>query len=219
MRKIYKRLAGMLLCSLAIALCCTACGQKENPDSGFSEFFAEEYGAFFEAPSEFTVLNRQKDDVTEAFYDEFADAYAQEDYETIWDAVLENAYSLCWESAADEESVEWSFYQLADISAMEAGRIAEMVYTVGGEYTIVDDAFTEGQAYFGGLQYFDADGDFDAEAQGISTKSDVSDDGKSVAFTAEFHLELVRTEDRMTTASDGYTDCGSFSGEVRRALA
>ena len=66
----------------------------EDPSEKPSDFFISAYGKFFESPESYRVINGNGVDITEEFYDEYIQAYANHDWDSIHAYVFNHDCSL-----------------------------------------------------------------------------------------------------------------------------
>ena len=59
-----------------------------------TDLFCEVCDGLFSQTENYVVLDKQQNDVTQTFVSEYADAYNQKDYDTLWQAVREELYAI-----------------------------------------------------------------------------------------------------------------------------
>lgn len=105
--KMKKRLKRSAICVLglviAVSVSVCACAKDDGTsspaetDGGISsptETFIQNYSAVFEGKENYYVLTADEENITEEFAAEYRNAFESGDYQTVWDAVLENGYTL-----------------------------------------------------------------------------------------------------------------------------
>lgn len=236
-----KRLYCLALCIvMMLTYGCSFAENTDDADHTPSDLFVEKYTNFFEGAEGYRVVDEYRHDISDTFYNEYLKAYQKGDFQTIWDAVFENGYSVGWREEKEiptspesfsgdapasttqtealvTKSVAEYYHEIVDLSVFAQNKTGEMIYTIEGQYT-VDASNTIISCNNGSftLNYFEAGSIFKGRAQEMSTNGYYYNGGKNAEFSASFHL-MVRGSDADTSAKD-YVDCGTYRGTAEAEL-
>ena len=124
-------------------------------EDGPSELFISLYSEVFNRTETYNVFDEDDVCITEGFINCYTEAYANEDFYTIWLAVLENHYALKYGSAqlistlalGPEVEIEkyleseW-VYKLEPLNYLLNGKTVDFVYRITGSYIVTGSKIT-----------------------------------------------------------------------------
>lgn len=104
-----------------------------------TDLFCEVCDGLFSQTENYVALDKQQNDVTQTFVSEYADAYNQKDYDTLWQAVQEELYVITRQEERQGDNkkcqVEKKYYVLDCVGEGINSVTFEMLYRINIDLT------------------------------------------------------------------------------------
>ena len=226
MKRTIKKISSCLLVvCLLMLMSVTAFAQDETEEYGLTgptELFIDVCDDFFTENSNYKAIDKNGNDVTEAFLGESRNDYLQGDYDKIWNAVKNDLAAISWENDIPQtmllmnKSVSDSFYVLDETKEHMKGKTFEMLYTISGTYMYHDSngQVSECSDAVLDIESFNAGALFSYEQFGTSTSAKIAGNRKSVTFSAKFSITLSCASLNIPGLTLWTEDFGPYSNSV-----
>lgn len=194
----------ILLFALSIPAVCLASQNEENQPglSGPSDTFIEVCDNLFtDNTGGYKAIDKDGNDITTTFTEEYAEAYNSGDYQTIWQAVLDDLQCVTWPEAVQEEPQtraaitehpSQSFYVLDYLNYPFQGKTFDMSYTISGTFQY--EQSNGAIVYYSGatlnVNNVNVGSDYSWGLANISTRSYTTNNNQTVVFTASFYIDF-----------------------------
>ena len=202
MKKVFRSFSYVLfvVCLLTL-LSIVAFAQESNNDGGLkgpTNLFIEVCDNLFAENSNYRAIDKNGFDVTESFLSAHQAEYNSRNYMAIWNSVKGDLSVISWTVESLQPyllmsgSVSESFYVLGETTDHMPGKTFEMTYTISGTYRYHDSTgqISECSDAVLDITRFDAGALFSYKQFATSTNSRISNDKKSVTFSARFSITL-----------------------------
>lgn len=158
---------------------------------------------FFTDPIAYKALDKDGNDISTRFYDQYLQSYRSHDFLSIQQGFLSELSAFTWrEESTPEQTIlpnavftltaEDFFYILDATTDHMPGKTFKMVYSISGTYAVADgykEIMSCSNAVLN-VESFDAGAYFSYALRDISTNSWISADHTSVTFSTSFKVDL-----------------------------
>lgn len=153
-----------------------------------TDLFCEVCDGLFSQTENYVALDKQQNDVTQTFVSEYADAYNQKDYDTLWQAVREELYAITRQEEKQGDNkkcqVEKKYYVLDCVGEGINSVTFEMLYRINTDLTKQGSDLEEIGAPVFNIDVFHVGNAYDYQIKEVTG----GEDGKRAEV--EFTIEL-----------------------------
>lgn len=198
-----KVLNKVLLCSI-LAVCLSTllstAAFAAGDDFAPSDVFIDVCDHLFTEGSGYMAIDKNGVDVTSQFVRDYREEYLAGNYETIFEAVIDDLKTITWKESEPQETVvingkvSQHFYETGRVNDHVPSTTFEVGYKITGYFDYYDGT---GQIYdnrnlraYLEIEHIGIGAQYNAALHSSSTSAEVSQDQRSATFTAEFDVAV-----------------------------